>query len=349
MRDNTTALFGHLPDGRRVDQFWIGDETGISACISTLGAAVTQLWVADRQAQRDDVVLGFDDVRDYLRNPFHVGVTIGRYANRIANAAFELNGEHVALAGNVVGGRHHLHGGPRGFGHRLWDLVAHDATSVSLRIDSAHNDQGYPGNLTLTARFHIIDGHTLAIDYEASTDRTTVINVTNHSYFNLAGQHSNSVLDHELHIAADRFTVTDEDSIPTGEIRALPAALDFRVPRRLGEMIDNPVLMATSGYDHNYVLKDTAGEWSTAATLTERRSGRTLTVRTTEPGMQLYTANHLRSDSSKTGKGYVPFQAVCLETQHFPDSPNHASFPSTVLRPGELMKSSSHYQFGIVD
>ncbi|MEO0575116.1 MAG: aldose epimerase family protein [Pseudomonadota bacterium] len=347
MNPITPEAFGRLPDGRDITQYWIGNQTGVSACICNLGATITQLWVPGIGHERADVVLGYDNGAEYRTNPFHIGVTIGRYANRIANARFTLNEQEYQLTGNVVGGKHQLHGGPGGFGSRLWQLVSHEANAVTLRIVSPHADQGYPGNLTLTARFHIEGNDTLVIDYAGESDAATVANVTNHSYFNLAGQQSTSVLEHELYIPATRYTATDEDSIPTGVIKALPPALDFSKARPLGDMIDNPVLMATGGYDHNYVFDTEADSLHLAAILRDPRSSRTLTVRTTEPGMQLYTSNHLRTDTSKTGAGYQRYQAVCLETQHFPDSPNHPHFPSTVVSPQAPLRSTTHYQFGL--
>jgi len=340
-----------LPDGTKVDRYRLSNGRGLQMDVGSLGGAVVSLKVPDARGDLADVVLGFDSLREYQANPPHFGVIIGRYANRIAHAVFSLDGQEYRLAKNH--GEHHLHGGERGFDKRLWAAQAveeEQGVGIKLFYVSEDGEEGYPGRLSVTVTYWLTEANELRIDYYAVTDKKTVINLTNHSYFNLSGAGSGTVLGHELQINADAFTpVRDAGAIPTGEIRSVEGTpLDFREPTPLGKRIESDYeqLRYGVGYDHNYVLRDDAGVLGEAARVHDPDSGRVMEVATTEPGVQLYTANHL--DGSLAGKGgarYGQREALCLETQHFPDSPNQSAFPSTVLEPGEEFTSTTIYKF----
>ena len=306
------------------------------------------LWVPDRHGKPKDVVLGFDDPSDYKVNTAYLGAIVGRYANRIAAGSFCLSEKPYRLA--VNNGPNHLHGGNKGFDQKLWDVLDHSKTRVVMSCYSPHGEEGYPGNLEIQVTYSIDDENTLAIDYQAITDATTHINLTNHSYFNLAGHDAGSVLDHVLELNADHFTPIDQHSIPTGEIRPVAnTPFDFKTPQSLGKRINsnNEQLALASGYDHNFVINEYDGTLTLAATVEEPSSGTTMTVYTTEPGFQLYTGNFLDGLSGKCGAIYAPRSALCIETQHFPDSPNEPDFPSTVLEAGETFRSRTEYRFGV--
>lgn len=288
----------------------------MTARVTNYGGIILSLHVPDRNGRLDDVVLGHDTPETYARDTSYLGAIVGRYANRIAGARFELDGVTYRLSANE--GRHHLHGGVRGFNKAVWDVANADETSIVLRYISRDGEEGYPGTLDTRVTYTVTERNALVVDYRATTDRPTAVNLTQHSYFNLAGGGAGSVLDHRLEIRAEAITPVDAELIPTGEVAPVAGTrFDFRRSRRIG----------ATDYDCNFVL---AGR--DAATLIDPDSGRRLDVRTTEPGMQLYTGNP---------------RGVCLETQHYPDSPNRANFPSAILRPGLPYRSQTVFAFGI--
>jgi aldose 1-epimerase len=312
-------------------------QSGLEVSISNYGGAITSLKTPDRHGNFGDIVLGFETRDEYVRNPRYFGALIGRHANRIARGKFSLDGVEYQLPCN--NGANHLHGGFKGFDKRVWD-VSEDGNALHLSYFSKDGEEGYPGNVTAFVDFTLLDNE-LRIDYRATTDRETIVNLTNHSYFNLRGV--GTILDHELTLNADAFTPVSEDLIPTGEIKSVEGSpMDFRKAKAIGSEIDKVV----GGYDHNFVLNDWDGSLRLAARLYEPVSGRALEILTTEPGMQFYSGNFL--DGSFTGKyGFVyeKYTGLRLEPQHFPDAPNHTNFPSTVLRPGEEYKHTSVYRF----
>ena len=318
-------------------EYTIKNDRGLEVSITTYGGAITSLKTPDRHGNLGDIVLGFETLNDYVSNPRYFGALIGRHANRIARGKFSLNGVEYQLPCN--NGVNHLHGGFKGFDKRVWN-VTKDGNVLHLTYFSKDGEEGYPGNVTASVNFTLLDNE-LRIDYRATTDRDTIVNLTNHSYFNLRGV--GTILDHELTLNADAFTPVSEDLIPTGEIRSVAGTpMDFRKAKAIGSEIDR----VTGGYDHNFVLNDWDGSLRLAARLYEPVSGRALEILTTEPGMQFYSGNFL--DGSYTGKyGFVyeKYTGLCLEPQHFPDAPNHPNFPATVLRPGEEYKHTSVYRF----
>ncbi|MFO7924106.1 MAG: aldose epimerase family protein [Bacteroidales bacterium] len=342
--NTTKRVFGHLPDGREVYIFTLKNKNGISAEITNYGGIVTSLNVPDRDGVTADIVLGFDSLEEYLDDHPYFGALVGRYANRIAGARFELDGEVYHLAAN--NGNNHLHGGVDAIDKKVWDYdipAYDDGTSLRLTLFSPDGDEGYPGNLSLEVLFTLNNSDELKINYKATTDKATPVNISHHGYFNLTGGRE-SVLGHMLKINANRFTGVDDELIPTGELPLVEGtAMDFREMKTVGRDIEN----VQGGYDHNYVLEGTEGSMRTAAVLYEPDSGRRMEVITTQPGVQLYTGNFL--DGSLTGKGgavYEKYWGLCLETQHFPDSPNQPSFPSAILRPGEEYHHTVVFRFG---
>jgi aldose 1-epimerase len=346
--------FGKTRDGRETHVYTLRNASGLSVDISDFGGTVVRLLAPDRHGQTADVVLGFDTVEGYARptGPFF-GATIGRVGNRIAGGQFTLEGKTYRLVtNNTPGGLPcHLHGGTVGFDKVLWKADAPTSgTDSALRLTyrSAEGEEGYPGNLDAAVTFTVTADNALRIDYVATTDQTTLVNLTNHSYFNLAGEGNRSVLGHVLTLNAARYTPVNAGLIPTGEIASVAdTPLDFRAPHTIGERIDRPneQLRFAAGYDHNFVLDGAAGKLALAATVLEPQSGRELEVLTTEPGVQFYSGNFLDGSAGKNGHTYPRRSGFCLETQHFPDSPNHPSFPSIVLRPGETYRSTTVYRF----
>ena len=347
----TTANFGRTKEGQPVKLYTLTNRNGIVAKITDYGGIVTELHVPDRAGKKADVVLGFNTADKYVQEPGHpyFGAITGRYANRIANGKFTLDGQEYTLFTNNLG--NHLHGGKVGFDKVLWSAQPSDSAkgpSLRLRYRSKDGEEGYPGNLDTTVIYTLTNDNQLKIDYVATTDKPTVFNPTNHSYFNLAGEASGPILDHVLTVNADRFTPVDDKSIPIGDIVPLEGTpFDFRQPTRIGDRVNefgnNP-----PGIDPNCVLNGAEGELKAAARLHEPRSGRTMEVWTTEPGIQVYTGNYLSNPPRVTGKGgrtYERHDAVCLETQHFPDSPNRPEFPSVVLRPGTTFRSTTVHDF----
>jgi aldose 1-epimerase len=353
----TQSAFGTTPDGKTVDVFTLTNARGIEVRIITYGAAIASIKVPDRDGRFDDIVTGFDTLDGYIRQSQYFGVTVGRYANRIANARLTLDGVTYALAAND--GTNHLHGGRRGFDRAVWTGTPFERdrnVGVRLTLRSPDGDEGYPGNLNVSVTYTLTPRDELIVDYTATADRSTPVNLTNHSYFNLAGEGRGDILQHVLTIDADRYTPTNDTQIPTGELAPVAGTpFDFRRPTPIGARIDadDEQIRRGRGYDHNFVLNGSRGTASTtrprhAARLVDPTSGRTLDVATTEPGLQLYSGNYL--DGTAVGKGghaYGRRTAVCLETQHFPDSPHHANFPSTILHPGETFRSTTILTFGV--
>jgi aldose 1-epimerase len=344
--------FGLLPDGREVGLYILTNDHGMQASITAYGGIVTALTAPDSQGRLADVVLGFDDLDGYLANQPYLGAIIGRYGNRIGNGTFNLDDRTIVLTRNEH--RHHLHGGDRGFDKVLWRArpqSGSDGPQLRLEHTSADGDEGYPGRLEVAVTYSLTNSNELRIDYHATTDAATPVNLTNHTYFNLAGPAGGDILDHHVTIDADTFTPADAGLIPTGEIRDVAGTpMDFRIPFAIGARIDDDdvQLHLGSGYDHNWILNGVEQGLSFAARVFEPTSGRVMDVLTTEPGVQFYTANFF--DGSLTGKDGVVYHrrsGFCLETQHFPDSPNRPEFPTTILRPGEVYRSTTVYRFGV--
>ena len=340
--------FGTLPTGEDVLEYQMENRNGMRVSILNYGGIVQSIWVPDRDGELGDVALGFDELEAYLAKSPYFGCITGRYANRIAKGKFTLDGKTYTLATN--NDVNHLHGGDKGFDKRVWNAKFTSPQSVELTYTSPDGDQGYPGALTTTVTYTLTDDNALRIDYAATTDKPTVLNLTNHTYFNLSGAGRGTILDHLLTLKADRFNPTDATNIPTGELRPVAGTpFDFRQPTAIGQRIDlaNEQLKVGQGYDHNYVLKDRRdGKLEEKiARVVDPESGRVLEVSTTEPGLQLYTGNFLDGMEGKYGRHYVRRGAFCLEAQTFPDSPNQTSFPSPILRPGETYQQTTIYHF----
>ena len=334
-------LFGKSSSGEPVEIYTIINSHGLRAKVMTWGAGLVEMHAPDRGGTLADVTLGFDKLDGYLTRHPYFGTTTGRYANRIAKGAFTLDGNTYKLA--VNNGPNHLHGGLLGFDMRNWKGEA-VANGVRFSYTSADGEEGYPGALKVAVTYTLSDNNELRIDYEATTDKATVVNLTNHAYWNLAGAGSGDVFGHELTLHAGKFTAVDDTSIPTGKIEPVAGGvMDFTKAKTIGK----DFAQIAGGYDHNYVIdQPKAGALTLAAEVREPKSGREMKVSTTEPGIQFYSANFL--DGSVIGKGgtaYKKNHAFCLETQHFPDSPNHPDFPTTVLRPGETFRSATVYEF----
>jgi aldose 1-epimerase len=343
--------FGKTSDGQAVDLYTLTNAGGASVAIMNYGGIVVSVKVPDRSGALGDVVLGFDTFDPYLAQPPYFGAVIGRYGNRIGHARFKLNGVEYKLAKNDADNS--LHGGKQGFDKVLWtvkDVSSGGVSALELNYLSKDGEEGYPGNLNATVTYTWTDAKELKIDYAATTDKDTVLNLTNHSYFNLAGEGSGDILAHEVMIDADRFTPVDAGLIPTGELKTVEGTpFDFRKPTAIGTRIDanDQQIKYGKGYDHNWVLNHPAAATAAlAARVTDPKSGRVLEVLTTEPGLQFYTGNFLDGKiKGKGGKTYGHRSAFCMETQHFPDSPNKPSFPTTVLKPGAKYQSSTVYRF----
>jgi len=340
--------FGNA-DGKKVELYTLTNRNGVEAKIMTYGGVVVSLKVPDRNGNLADIVLGYDNLDGYLQDTSYFGSIIGRYANRIARGKFTLNGVEYRLATN--NGENHLHGGLNGFDKVVWDGAATmTPNSVRLKLTYASRDmeEGYPGNLLVTVVYTLTDSNELKIDYSATTDKDTVVNLTHHSYFNLAGEGNGNILKHELMVNANRFTPVDSALIPTGELRSVSGTpLDFLRPTAIGARInqDEEQLKLGRGYDHNFVINGRPGVMRRAARAFEQATGRVMEVWTSEPGIQLYTGNFLDGKPGKGGKPYQFRDGFCLETQHFPDSPNHPKFPGTTLRKGARYQSTTIYRF----
>ena len=325
------------------------NSSGMQVRISSYGATVQSLSAPDRRGDFADVVLGYDTVDGYVRGKAYLGAIVGRYANRIGGANFELDGRRYALPANDSPNT--LHGGFRGFDKVVWTARADPSgRAVRLTYVSPEGEQGFPGDVTVRVTYTLTEGNELRIDYDATTDRSTPLNLSNHAYFNLAGQGAGDILGHEVELIADAFTPVDRNLIPTGELRDVEATpFDFRKPATIGARIDDDdeQLVFGHGYDHNFVLRKAGGGLELAARVFEPGSGRVLEVLTTEPGLQFYTGNHLDGIAGKNGKVYGRRSGFCMETQHFPDSPNQPGFPDTILRPGETFASTTVYRLSV--
>jgi aldose 1-epimerase len=340
--------FGKTENLTPVDLYTLTNDKGVEARITTYGGIVVSLKVPDRNARLGDVVLGYENLEGYLTNSSYFGALIGRYGNRIAKGSFQLGGTPYQLAQN--NGDNHLHGGVVGFDKVIWkakELWGEDEVGLQLTYLSHDGEEGYPGNLSVTVVYTLTNNNELKIDYSATTDKKTIANLTNHSYFNLAGK--GDILGHELMLKADRFTPVDKGLIPTGELSSVEGTpMDFTTPTAIGARINqnDEQLIYGLGYDHNWVLNNSGGKLALAAKIFEPTSGRVMKVYTTQPGIQFYSGNFL--DGSITGKNgeiYYKHFGFCLETQHFPDSPNHSNFPSTSLNPGQRYKQTTIYKF----
>lgn len=345
------APFGVTPDGTPVELFTLGNTEGVRLSVMSYGATIVSLRVPDRDGKLDDIVLGFDSLDAYIRHSHYFGAIIGRYANRIGRGRFELDGTRYRLPINDE--PHHLHGGTRGFDRVVWacEPFRNDrGDGLALRHRSPDGDQGYPGTLEVEVRYLLSGTNELEVDYRATTDKPTPVNLTQHSYFNLAGAGQGDILNHQLTIDSDAYIPVDCTLIPTGTI--VPVAgtpFDFRTPAAIGSRIGgpDPQLDYARGYDHNFVLRGEGTGLRHAARVKEPVTGRTLDVFTTEPGLQLYSGNQLDGVAGRGARGYGRHSGFCLETQHFPDSPNQPRFPSTILRPGARYQSRTVFAFGV--
>ncbi|HKQ06464.1 MAG TPA: aldose epimerase family protein [Blastocatellia bacterium] len=342
--------FGKLPDGTAVDLYTLTNANGIEMKVMTYGGIVISLKTPDRNGQLGDIVLGYDNLQGYLDQSPYFGALIGRYGNRIGNARFTLNGKTYQLPKN--NGENTLHGGIKGFDKVVWaarPLTVKGGSALELTYTSKDGEEGFPGTLSVRVVYTLNNRNEWRIDYSATTDKDTVVNLTQHSYFNLAAGSAANNLGHEVYLNADRFTPVDQGLIPTGELRAVKGTpMDFTRPMTIGARIDadDEQLKFAGGYDHNWVLNRAGRGLQLAARVHEPTSGRVLEVSTTEPGIQFYAGNFL--DGTITGKGgkvYVRRYGFCLETQHFPDSPNKPSFPTTVLKPGQRYATTTVYKF----
>jgi|TARA_B110000438_G_C15815036_1_gene651556 aldose 1-epimerase len=345
--------FGKTAQGQETELYCLSLEGRLSVLITTYGGIVTQVWAPDRDGNFADVVLGFNELSEYEANSPYFGAIIGRVANRIAKGQFKLRGKSYELAKNQAHADQpcHLHGGDQGFDKAVWSVDTYrndESPLLKLSYRSVDGEEGYPGNLQIIVSYSLTPEGTLAIEYEATTDATTIVNLTNHSYFNLKGEGQGTILDHQLEIKSDSFTPVAENLIPTGEIRSVEnTPFDFREAKTIGQDIDHndEQIQFADGFDHNYVLRGSLSWLRNVALVTEPDSGRILEVYTTKPGMQFYTANSLQGAPGKSGKPYVKQGAFCLETQGFPDAPNQKDFPSIELLPDEIYRSQTPYRF----
>lgn len=338
------------PDGKVVERFTLTNDAGLRVRLTNLGACTLEVEVPDRSGKAGNVNLVYPTAGEYVVNPSYFGATVGRYANRIGRGRFSLDGKQYALA--VNNGPNHLHGGLRGFTQRVWEATVIDEVrlpgakeselvGVGFHYVSPDGEEGYPGRLSVRVAYVVHRDNRLTISYEAETDAPTVLNLTNHCYWNLGVAGSGNVLDHELQLYADRYLAYDKDVLVTGQILdARDTPFDFRRPKAIGADIER-----AGGYDLCYAIRDADGKLRPAAKVTHPASGRVMEVWTTEPGVQLYTAEHF--DGSANVAGHPKRGAFCLECQHYPDSPNHAAFPSTVLRPGETYRQVTEHRFGV--
>lgn len=348
MEAQEKELFGRMPDGCEVYQYTLENKHGVEVRVINYGGIITALKTPDRNGVAEDIVLGYDSLSGYLKDSPYFGALVGRYGNRIANGKFTLAGNTYTLAQNNNG--QHLHGGVTGFDKVFWDIEQRDAKTLKLTYLSKDMEEGYPGNLGVEVTYTLTDANELVVDYRATTDKKTIVNLTQHAYFNLTGNVKRDILNHEVTIYADQFVPVSNVLIPTGELKDVTGTpFDFRTSTAIGERTNtnDQQLEVAGGYDHCWVLssKDSIKH---AATVYEPASGRVVDVYTTEPGMQLYCGNFLDgSISGKQGVVYKHRYGLCLETEHFPDSPNQTQFPSTELKPGEVYKSQTTFRFGV--
>ncbi|GET23788.1 aldose epimerase family protein [Prolixibacter sp. NT017] len=342
-------VFGTTPKGEKVFLYKLRNDNGVTVKITNYGGIITSIETPDKTGKTDNIALGFSELEDYVSEEYlagcpYFGCIAGRYANRIANGKFTLDGQEYKLA--VNNGPNHLHGGLTGFDKVLWaphKIEKPDMVGVELKYRSIHMEEGYPGNLDVTVTYTLNHKNELGIEYKAETDHTTVVNLTNHTYFNLTGNREN-ILHHSLKLYSDRYTETDATLIPTGKINKVAGTpFDFTEEHELGAKINE----LKDGYDLNFVLGDDIDKLKKAAVLSEDSSGRTIEVLTTEPGIQLYTGYYIPEMTGSNGKQLGRYAGVALETQHYPDSPNHPDFPSTRLQPGDQFHSKTVYRFGL--
>lgn len=344
--------FGNLQDGSRVDIFTLTNSKGIRVKIINYGGAIVSIEIPDKDGKIDDITLGFDSLEDYCNVPYFFGALIGRHANRIENSEFELNGITYHLARND--GNNHLHGGTRGFDKVLWQAEIIDRAgkpSLQLLYKSPDGEENYPGNLDVKVLYTLTDENELMIEYFAVSDKDTVVNLTNHAYFNLSGHASGDILDHMLKINANRFTVINDEGIPTGEIRDVKGTpMDFTVLTHVGERIDSPdeQIVCGKGYDHNWILNVSGKAPEKAAEVFDPKTGRLLEVYTTKPGIQFYSGNFIESTPGKGGAVYNKRSGLCLETQFFPNAMKHKHFPSPILKAGDEYRHTTIYKFSCV-
>jgi aldose 1-epimerase len=345
------ASFGRLADGTDIGLFTLSNAHGVEVRAIPYGAILVSVRVPDRRGAAGDVVLGFDDLDGYLTRSRYFGAVVGRYGNRIANGRFTLDGRSYQLATN--NGRNHLHGGVKGFDKVVWQALPETDEArgrVAFAYTSRDGEESYPGTLNARVTYALTERNQLVVDYQATSDAATPINLTQHSYFNLAGEGQGDILGHVLVLDADQFLPVDETMIPTGELAPVAGTpFDFRRPTPIGARIDSAheQLRRGAGYDHTFVVQGAPG-LRRAAHVVEPGSGRTLEIATTEPGVQFYSGNHLSGEAGKGGHAYPRRSGFCLETQHYPDSPNHAHFPSAVLRPGATYRSKTVFTFGVL-
>lgn len=341
--DTTMSDWGET-DGKKVSLYTLTNKNGVQVKITNYGGTVTSFVAPDRNGNKQSIVLGFDKLQGYLDRPPYFGALIGRYGNRIAGGKFTLNGKIYSLAAN--NGKNSLHGGLKGFDKVVWEATpTKNDKSLSLHYISKDGEEGYPGNLDVTVKYTLSDDNELEIDYTAKTDKATPLNLTNHSYFNLTGDVANTILNHSLLIDADRYTPVDTSLIPTGKLTPVKGTpFDFTQPHKIGERIGN----VPGGYDHNFVLNGSGSAVRRVAVVTDSMSGRKLEVYTDQPGIQFYTGNFLDgSIKTSDGKAIQKNAAFCLETQHFPDSPNQPSFPTTILKPGATYHTVTRYKVSV--
>ena len=345
------ADFETVVDGKPVALYTLKNAAGMEVCITNFGGRIVSLMVPDRNGEMRDVVLGFDNIADYQNVPSDFGASIGRYANRIDHGRLIIDGDTVQLPQNNFG--HCLHGGPDGWQYKVYEARQLDGKTLELYMDSPDGDENFPGRVEAKVTYNLTDDNAIVIAYEATTDAPTVVNMTNHSYFNLSGDPTRTILDHLLTVDADSYTPVDSTYMTTGEIAPVEGTpMDFRTDTAVGARLHehNEHLKHANGYDHNWVLATAGDAERTATRLVSPETGICLTVRTTEPGIQIYSGNFL--DGTVKGKGgivYNPRTAICLETQHYPDSPNKPQWPSTLLRPGEKYESLCIYGFSIAE
>ncbi len=332
-------------NGAEVKQYILKNKNGMEVRILNYGGTITNILVPSKNGNLEDVVLGFESLEGYTQtgNPYF-GCLVGRYANRIANAKFSVGGKEYTLAGNNNGNS--LHGGLKGFDKTVWEVKNNNASgnnpTLELQYVSPDGEEGYPGNLTVNVKYTLTSDNEIKIEYNATTDKPTPVNLTNHSYFNLSGGKDSTILDHELTINADKFTEVNDKLIPTGKLPPVKdGPMDFTKGKKIGQDIEK-----AKGYDHNYVLNNSTGDLRLIGSLYHPGNGIFMEVFTTQPGVQFYSGNFLNGNlTGKNGKQYVKHAGLCLETQHFPDSPNQPSFPNTILEPGQVYKESTTYKF----
>lgn len=337
--------FGNTADGKPVTLYTLTNAAGNTVKMIDYGAIIVSIDVPDRSGKKVNVTAGFDSIDGYLQRHPYFGSTVGRFCNRIAKGKFTLDGKTYTLA--VNNGPNHLHGGEVGFDKKMWtvaEIKTDTAVGLKFTLVSPDGEEGYPGTLTTHATYLWDNDNQLTLTFEATTDKPTVVNLTNHAYFNLGGPGSGTVYNHELTLAADQYLPVDETMIPTGQLASVSGTpLDFTAPHKIGERINE--LKATNGYDHCFVVRGKVGELRMAAKAVDAASGRTLEIHTTQPGVQLYTGNFLAGNPGNAN--YKMHEAFCLETQHYPDAPNQAAFKSTVLKPGETLKEVTRFAFGV--